>query len=236
MCLKLEEMPRFLSRRVGGALFLTHYYGSGELVPDPSMKRVIYPEERDSSVINNVLWDIEKEKALASLPYMFGDVNHPLWSQDGSDVLLVGPNQEFRKYYREEWFLVTSNGVIRQITHFQDLFPDEYYYISDSCRSGNGEYLAFRLTYHYDQPEETTKDFVLNIKTDALKGVCVPSTIATNYGAPKWSPDNKYLILFNVNQYTKGDIVLVDVENQIAYEIAQDMEVIGWIAKPEGEK
>ena len=232
----LEEMPSHLSRRFGGALLSTHYYGSGELVPDPSMKRLIYPKESDGPEVNNILWNIEKEEALASLPYMFGDINHPLWSQDGSDVLLVGPNLEFRQYFSAEWFLITSSGVVNQITHFQDLFPDEFYYISGSSRSGNGELLAFRLTYHYDQPEESTKDFVLNVKTDTLDGFCIPATIGTNYGTPKWSPDSKYLILFNIDSNATGEDVFINIETQTAYKIAQDMQVIGWIAKPEGEK
>jgi len=85
---------------------------------------------------------------------------------------------------------------------------------------------------NYDQPEKTTKDFVVNMKSDILDGFCVPATISQNFGTPKWSPDSKYLILFNIDSNTKGDVVFVNIETQTAYQIAQDTEVIGWIEKP----
>ncbi len=40
----LEDMPNYLDNRFGGAVYATQYQNSGELVPDPTMKKLIYPE------------------------------------------------------------------------------------------------------------------------------------------------------------------------------------------------
>ena len=61
----LEELPNYLSNHYGGALYSTHYLFEGEIIPDPTMKMLVYPEweHNDFSVLaTNTLWDIESQQ------------------------------------------------------------------------------------------------------------------------------------------------------------------------------
>jgi hypothetical protein len=232
----LEEMPNYLAHHFGGAVILTHYL-DGEVIPDPAMKYLIYPERwGEDGELYNILWDIEKETSLARTQFFFTSFNGPFWAQDSSDVLLVGPNLERRRYIHEEWFLINPNGVIRQITQFQDLFLDDYYYFSNSSRSWDDRYLAFQLTETTTRQDKVTRNVVLDLKSNLLQGFCIEEPVWRNsFRGPVWSPDNKYFVISNVENY-RGEIIMVDVENEKAYKIGQDMRVIGWIAKLEGEQ
>jgi hypothetical protein len=48
----LEAMPNYLDYKIGGIGFRTHYNHSGELVPDPIMKKVVYPEKLNDELYN----------------------------------------------------------------------------------------------------------------------------------------------------------------------------------------
>jgi hypothetical protein len=224
----IEDMPNYLDNHYGGAVFATHYQHSGELVPDPTMKKLIYPEKwgEDYGVVNT-LWDIETEKPLARLNFRPGIYLDPLWAQDGSDVLLVAPNQDGG----EEWFLVTADGAITQVTQFGGFLQAHSYYLYDASRSFDGRYLVFQLIYN--QPDEIIEYILLDLKSNALEGYCIPlSTQNPNVKPPAWSPDSKYLVISDVDRYNNGDVVLVDVESKKAYKIAKEMSIIGWIVKP----
>ncbi|MGP8337814.1 MAG: hypothetical protein ACT6FC_06240 [Methanosarcinaceae archaeon] len=226
----LDELPNHLIMKYGGAVILTHYI-NGEVVPDPTMKYLIYPEQREDSKSYNILWDIENEKPLAYLRFLDNSVQNPLWAQDSSDVLVKGPNPELRQTYREEWYLISDNGAVRQVTQFQDIFLDGYYSISRSSRSWDGQFVVFVL--YYEEPEKITKYILLDLKANGIEGYCIPlSGSSSPLYEPVWSPDNKYLIISSNDDDGRIDNILVDVENRKAYSIAQDANVIGWIAKP----
>jgi hypothetical protein len=219
----LEEMPDFLDFHFSNA----SNYMIGEVVPDPALKRLIYPSQGvDELGIANTLWDIENEKPLANIKFLIGKSNDPLWSQDGSDVVLMGPNQDDR----EEWFLITSNGIIRQITNFSDIFQDSPYYIYSPNRSGDGEYLFFQFIYN--EPNKIAKYVLLNIKKNENEGFCINLNDNARLKWSIWTPDSKFLIIISqvINENEKN--ILIDVENEKAYTFAEDMRVFGWVTKP----
>lgn len=227
----LETMPNYLDYKYGGAAYVTHYLHSGELAPDPTMKKVVYPEKRNGETYNT-LWDIKNEEPLARLRYLPGYVNDPLWAQDGDDVLLLSYIQHQKEPRFEEWFLVTSNGVVKQITRFGDILQDYEYYLSNASRSWDGRFLVFQLRYNFRQPDEIIKYILLDLKANTLEGYCIIlNSENSSFGSPVWSPDSRYFII-DTDRNTKQDIVMVDVENKKAYQIARDWYIIGWIKKP----
>ena len=153
----------------------------------------------------------------------------PIWSQDSSDVVLISSGQKFWK----EVFLVTANGDVRQVTNFSGVLQSYSYYLSLLSRSGDGRFLIFRYST-YDQPENIAKYIILDLKTNTLEGYCISSRSHENssFASPIWSPDSKYIVISNIDSNTKGEIILVDVKGKTAYQVAQDMDVIGWIEKP----
>jgi hypothetical protein len=69
--------------------------------------------------------------------------NDPLWSLDGSDFLIMGLDE---KVNTVEWFQVTRDGTIKQLTHFGENLKDAS--IGRPSRSPDGRYLAFKLLYN----------------------------------------------------------------------------------------
>jgi len=132
----------------------------------------------------------------------------------------------------EDWFLITETGIVKQITHFSEFVQEHEYHLSRQSRSNNGRFLAFRFSTY--MPNDFAKYIVLDLTANTLDGFCVSSRPLKDSGddSPIWSPDSKYFIVSNIDRFNNGNIIMVDVENETAYEIAQDMEVIGWIAKP----
>ena len=233
----LDDLPNYLDNHFGGAVYATHYQSEGELVLDPTMKRLIYPTWGEESDIFNTLWDVEKEKTLARLRTFPCQSPDPLWAQDGSDVLVVGRVQNQIGKWVEEWFLISADGDVQQITQFNEIFQDTNYYFAFASRSWDGRFLVFQLAYNNMQPDEGKKYVVLDLSADSIEGYCIPLSIQNwNVKSPLWSPDNRYLVISDIDQHYKGDLVLLDIENKLAYKIGQDMGAIGWIVKPEGEK
>jgi len=234
----LQDLPDYMSHHWGGAVIATHYL-DGEVIPDPTMRMIVYPEmSNDPDVFaTNTLWDVKNKQPLARLENLLYDFIGPLWSHDGSDLLILGPNPERRRYIHEEWFLLNTNGNIRQLTYFQDIFLDDSYSISNASRSTDDRYLVFQLSESTSRDESVKKTIVLDLNTKYLDGFCIESPVQVNsFRGSEWSPDSKFFTLSNVDRFNEGKIIIVDVENEVAYVVDQDTKVLGWIAKPEGEK
>ncbi len=90
--------------------------------------------------------------------------------------------------------------------------------------------------FYYKDPEWIHKYLVLDLKSSIVEGFCVPSLDQSSNRGPKWSPDSKYFIISSNYMDGKVNNIVVDVEYQTIYSVAQDLEIVGWIAKPEGEK
>ena len=99
----LEELPDYMDYKIGGLGHMTHYLYSGDLVPDPTMKRVIYLELWNDELYNT-LWDIETESPLTRIKYLPLFNNDPLWAQDGSNVLLLSSVLDQSGEDFAEWF------------------------------------------------------------------------------------------------------------------------------------
>jgi hypothetical protein len=223
----LEDLPNFKTFKTGGALIPTFYSRDGELVPDPTMKKVVYPENWDEASYST-LFDLESKRPLTRLKYYVNMFNDPLWSQDGNDFII-----ESSKGQGMEWFLVTRDGAVRQITRFSDFLPPRYSYtFYKTSRSGDGRYFVFQIIF--EKPDRTTKYILLDLKSKTLDGYCIKSFPVGRRQSLVWSPDSKYLILSNDDGTdSTGDLILVDAENKKAYQILKEaVRVVGWVVKP----
>lgn len=226
----LEDMPNYLYYQPGmsGAML----FASSNLMPDPTLQRVVYPAISDDLYYMAALWDVKNKKVVTSLRLFFDWAdNDPLWSLDGSDFVIMGIDG---KGY-EEWFQVTRDGVVKQVTHFGDLLKD--YRFGSSSRSPDGRYLAFTLWNEKSTYEDSTykyKYLILDLKSQSLDGLCIDTGGKSNPEKTfAWSPDNRYLSITNGTIGKRSaEVILVELEKQEAYNIATDVEAIGWMVKP----
>lgn len=221
----LEDYPNykyFKANGIGAFMF-----GHSNLMPDPDLTRIVYPEVIDDQAYIT-LWDIEKKVAIGKLKGFYEDIyNDPLWASDGSDFLILNLGST----YNLEWFQVSKNGLVEQITDFNNIL-DSLPHFSSASRSRNGDYFTFRIEYMLDD-KTSAKYLVLNLRSNPSKGICINSIPmrGSEFHSPVWSPDSRYLAISNTKDNTVGDLILVDMLSAKAYLVGKDVYAIGWIQK-----
>jgi hypothetical protein len=206
-------------------------FAHSNLMPDPTLKRLVYPTIHGNDYYRATLWDLENREVVTSLKLYFNWIsNDPLWSLDGSDFVIMGMDEK----NHAEWFHVTKDGAIRQLTHFGEFLKDAR--LGSSSRSPDGRYLALELLYNLgeDGLYKSRKYFILNLKSQALYSFCIDSGKTSNPAKPlAWSPDSQYLAITEGTHEEKSAVViLVDLEKREAFQIGKDVEAIGWMVKP----
>ena len=160
----LEEMPDYMDYQPGGISGVM-LFANSNLMPDPTLKRVVYPAKND--YLMAALWDVENKKVLMSLRLFFDwAYNDPLWSLDGSDFVIMGIDEK----EHEEWFQVTRDGAIKQLTHVGEFLKNARF--GSSSRSPDGRYLAFTL---WKEDSRYKRYLILDLKSQSLDGFCIDS-------------------------------------------------------------
>jgi hypothetical protein len=223
----IEDYPNYKYYKSSG--IGNYLFGHSNLMPDPTLTLMAYPEVNADGLFTT-LWDLNTNRALAKVLGVIEDVyNDPLWSQAGNDFLIqaVGPTGGF------EWYQVTREGYVRQLTQFNRFITEMGF--ADSSRSWDGRYLVFSLYYEYEG-ERGSKYIVLDLSLPNLDGFCIDNTMRSDVGvaqSPVWSPDSQYLIISDMITYNRGNLVLVDIKRRHAFHVTNDVEVRGWINNPE---
>ena len=224
----LEDLPDYKKSKSNGVGI--YHFGHSNLMPDPTLKRIVYPVFID--VFNYIgLWDLEAKKQLAKIEDHFGYTDgDPLWSPDGSDFLMkiVTPFHKGSDIVYD-WYRITRDGEIEQVTRFEDFLESSD--MALAYRSWDGHYLAFKLTYQLSGVKET-KYIVLDLGEANVAGFCIDSIQSKYGGWLIWSPDNHYLAIANTDEYNKGTLEVVDIEKKEVYQVAKNLDLLGWISKP----
>jgi hypothetical protein len=226
----LEEMPNSLKQQYG--MSGSYLMDQGNLIPDPTLTRIVYPLDLDLEGMQLALWDVKNKKILAHINYApFQQWSRsPFWSQDGSDFLIAGLSEE----RTIEWFQVTKDGLVHQLTYFGEFLSDANFNLPS--RSWDGRYLAFQLPYNQNEQGtyDDSKYFFLDLKLQSLDGFCIDyGNKALPDNPVVWSPDSQYVVITHgTNGERSAEVILVDLEKQNAFRIATDVEAIGWMVKP----
>jgi hypothetical protein len=224
----IRDLPNYYDED-GGAFMVANYWLDGDLVPDPTMTRIIYPAiDQTDSYVYNVLWDSKEEKIITRFQYIVIAFNEPFWALDGSDFIMRNFLEKEKGKWYSDWFLMSREGDYRQITSFMD-FMEIGYYFDDISRSPDGRYFVFRLSYEMDGFDKA-KYILLDIESSELSGFCIDSSFEERFmDIPvPWSPDSRYIVID-----LKEGILIVNVEERTATKIAEDVFAYGWIVREE---
>jgi Tol biopolymer transport system component len=213
----------------GGGLYFVY----SAVVYDPSLNLVIYPQrdvDKRSDFV--VLWDRQVGKTLARVPEWGVFYHTPLWSPDVTQfVVAVTPNlkSNSNRGAIEEWFSVSREGQVRQLTHFGDFFADVR--IGAANWSPDGRWLAFWLEAKPSLCEGQNL-VVLEMETQSVTEYCVPGSIYGDAPPPIWSPDSRYIAVQNYYEVNSSHVILVDIMQGWATQIAENVEPAGWLVAP----
>ncbi len=224
---RLEDLPDYKTFKSGGVAS-PNFFGHGDVLPDPTLTRLVYPQESDD-MIYLALWNIENNSVVAKLDYFYESwTNNPLWSSDGSDFLImdVWPDHGI------EWYQITRNGDIKRITNFNSFLKSPPVF-SKASRSWDGKYLAFQIEYDWNG-ETDSKYIILDLHSEVPQGFCINALPSANNEnvPPVWSPDSHFLAISNTDVNGFGELLLVDIQTRKLYNLATDSNAIGWIVKP----
>jgi hypothetical protein len=203
---------------------------------DPTVSFVIYPK-RDGLELISVLWDIHNNKEIASVV----GGKWPRWSIDGKRLLTI---EDYKStpvdVDHDEIILIKPEGDVTRATLFKNYL--EHDIINLPVWSPDGRYVAFWLSTNV--PSETANLAVLDTETSTVDLYCEEvdpfpyrmgenNTLGyayyqVNSAHPIWSPDNKYLLIENYQEF-KSSTYLIDLQSHSITRIADDARPVGWL-------
>ena len=209
--------------------------GWSETVYDPTLTRVVYPGP------GYVLWDLEVGHALATL--VSNLLHPPRWSPDGAQFVVAADPTLGEESLAFELFSVSRDGqTITQLTHLKayDSDADMWGY----SWSPDGRQLAFWLSTDSrsaGHPDTSTprRLAVLDLVTQDVTDYCLPLDEYGELGtipifweglpSPLWSPNGQQLIVESRYDRDASRVILVDLVQGFAAQVAENMQPVGWI-------
>ena len=222
---------------------LPDWDGWGVTVYNQALTRVVYLEGAVSGPLYYVLWDLQKKSQITNLHIVEDLDANPRWSPDG-EQFAVAPSlfSKMKQYPSYELYSVTKDGDTKQLTHLTDYYPRVY--IADLSWSPDSRYIAFWFS-HWQQSESPSYGSsvgdrylgVLDTETGLVTDYCINGENDASIGLriyppPLWSPDGKQVVI--QSQVTKDSFktILIDIKENRAFHIADDMEPVGWMVSP----
>jgi hypothetical protein len=209
------------------------------IVYDPTLTHVLYPKE--NGLIS--LYDLETNTQIAETT-ISGWGRLPKWSPDGKYLAIIGTMSTDPAHEDlDEFLLVSRDGPeFQRLTQFTSVFKSVH--IERYSWSPNGQRVAFWLKTENTSSDNPANPFelaVLDFQAGQITMQCLTGTPEIEFDAGGysrdadliWSPDGTQLL---VAQYTSKDkkkfhVMLVDLAEKTAYEVAQNMYQVGWMTK-----
>jgi len=160
------------------------------------------------------------------------------WTLDGNEAAIVGATQVGEHWAEagDNIFEVGRDGQATQLTYLA-----EYYGIGFNIHSlswsPDSRYIAFWMRLPKTSKWQLA---VLDTMRQKVTNYCIPTNpyATTRPGfrldlvsAPIWSPDSTQLIIESRSD-NSSSIILVDMSQSIAFQIAQDSVPLGWMVAP----
>ncbi len=218
-----------------------NWKGWGVTAYNPTATRLTYLQGDGSGPWHYVFWDIEKEKPITSFQ-VIGEFNAiPRWSSYG-EAFAFAPSlfSAAEDYPHYEILSVNKEGMVTQISNLTEYYP--WVYVSDLSWSPDDSYIALWFSYWEDEkPDhystETRYLAVADIKDGLVTNYCIPGEKdvqigVSKYPRPMWSPDGKQLVVQSQITDDRFKTILIDLQQERAFQIAEDLAPVGWLQAP----
>jgi WD40 repeat protein len=227
---ELHELPPNFTSSLNSLVLVVDY--------NSSLTRAVY-----LSGNYYILWDTQSQVDLwkrrgANYSYLLRG-----WSPDGDRFAAVITREDAKQ---SEIFLITPDGQETQLTYLAEAYPTmPEIYIEDLAWSPDGRYLAFVTKVKNDDVYDIEGPtlMVVDITTQQVVDYCI---VASRYsgGHLVWSPTSQQLIVATPTDYqeyienapkgivTPLHVVLIDIINQTATKLGENMAPMGWMVSP----
>jgi len=219
-------------------------FGSpSRLVPDSSLSVMIFPARGDADEVPVVLWDLERHVEIGRLTNLGPFGGTPTWSPDGSKAVVAAPIRfttdkgAFDNLAGEvsvggaELLSISRQGKVRRLSYVTSLVIAAP---SAPAWSPDGRFLAYWLAVRDDANYPGERLAVVDTETGLVTNYCVAGYRREQDGqspAPIWSPDGKWIALTvpNATDVGQTDILLVDLAEKRASQVADHATLLGWM-------
>jgi hypothetical protein len=189
-----------------------------------------------NNVYNLVLWDIRNNSAINEFTTNTYEFGPPTWSAGGLFFVTdrrVDPELSEGKE-QEELFQIDLQGKEEQLTYFSDYFAESR--IAGFSLSPDERYIAFNLS-----TEKTDPDYKIALFDKENREIRIYSNLISYhfsayvpYLSPVWSPDSNQIMAAVNKEGSEGyRTVLIDLEENYAVELAEDVKPVGWMLSGE---
>jgi hypothetical protein len=217
-------------------------------VYDPKLTRVAYLKKGrfDDAPWAPIftLMDVNTQKTLVNLDLYLDYRTEPHW-ETGGEYFAIAPSL-LTDNFGEEWpsyeiLKVTKDGEISKMTNLLEHY--QWVYISDLSWSPDNRYIAFWFSTWQDEKPSITdckeqQLAILDTITGHVTNYCIQGDYfahvsgARKVSAPIWSPDSKQIVVENRYSEYQNRVILVDLDQEIAFLVAEEMEPVGWLLNP----
>lgn len=201
-----------------GSTFSGYHFNRGNYalmnaVYDPTLSRVVYLEDEETLV----MWDMENQREIWRMVDPLIQGLSPVWSPDGSHVILVDWLGNYLDYENTDEFqlvIVSRDGQESRsprIPYYSGLIP--YF-----TWSPDGRFLSY---YWRSSENEDFRLFLYNVMTNDVLDVCLVHPTS----GVVWSPDSRQFILNADKLSLSGEVknssrnLIIDVEQGIMMEL-----------------
>jgi hypothetical protein len=233
------DFPHFNFDEVNYSIDFPYYWNRPDLVFNPTFTQVIYPEmDNWEGGFPVTLWDLEKDQPVARLLTQDTFGGNPIWIHNGEQFLIGMRTDMENQLFANEFFLVSKDGQIQQITHFTEILQTIEINHSYSL-SPDERMVAFWITAQ-PGPFEDDRLAVLDLETGMVTNYCITGDPFHQKASddsllePIWSPDSTQMLVVSRDPEDTSirRIILVDVMEGWAAQIGTEAEPVGWMVSP----
>lgn len=182
----------------------------------------------------DIVLDLQTDQITEYLSISGAGLRESKWSPDETNLVTVGnANANKSGIFRDdELYLINrSDWEITQVTDFREVFQRDLI-IPYYNWSPDGKRIAFWLDTIRDEIPAEFAIYDLELKDSIF--YCIQSDIfSRGFPVPVWSPVGEAVLVSTNKFYTEKSvspkILLLDIKNGIAYQVAEDMVPVGWM-------
>jgi hypothetical protein len=220
-----SNYPGIVASYAGSAGTMSFVYS--DVVYDPALNLVIFPGQRGSQKYIT-LWNRQTSAVVAEVEDKGKFLHYPIWSPDAGQFVVTARQLAKGGNYGEEWFSVSREGQVQQLTHFGEYFRTVKIG-ADANWSPDGQKLAFWLKTTPGACQGVNLA-VLEMSTLQVTNTCIPGVFGYSK-PPVWSLDSRYISVLN-NAENAQQAFLVDFVQGRVFDITKYGVPVGWLAIP----
>jgi Tol biopolymer transport system component len=218
-----------------------NWSGWRETVYNQTLDRVVYLQggPGGDGAFHYVLRDLDQGENLVSFEVIGGTYSIPRWSPDRNKFAFTNSQIENIQisWPAFELYSVDREGETTQLTNLTKYYP--FVFIDDFSWSPDGKYIAFWFSWWSNRDEAYDLQgerllAILDTEKKEVTNYCIQGAYSRSERMPPplWSPNGKQIVVESHDKDGNRKVVLLDLENQVAIQISENLSPLGWMVKP----